>query len=191
MVGVECSHHCAIPACKRLFNAPVCRRNRYKNSYCCSPHVESECHYPWYLSMTIYIFAFDIRRSKSAISNLGYLVHRWALASFRLFKRTSISTPELFSWLRERRALGNPETNCLLIGFCEEKSKPSLIGAFMLARGVSRRYKVRIANFWLQEPCVACSPRKSFTEPCEAHVIYHMRKWRSRTSQLFVAPTRR
>ena len=42
------------------------------------------------------------------------------------------------SGLRERRALGNPETKCLLIGFREEKSNASLIGAFMLARGVSR-----------------------------------------------------
>ena len=45
------------------------------------------------------------------------------------------------SGLRERRALGNPETKCLLIGFREEKSNASLIGAFMLARGVSRRRK--------------------------------------------------
>ena len=39
--------------------------------------------------------------------------------------------------------------------------KASLIGAFMLERGVSRRRKVQIANFWLQEPYGACSP-----EPC-------------------------
>ena len=56
-------------------------------------------------------------------------------------------SPELFSWLREKRALGNPETDCLLIGFREEQSKESPIGAFMLARGVSRRRKVQIANF--------------------------------------------
>ena len=62
---------------------------------------------------------------------------------------TSISTPELFSSPWERRALGNPETKCLLIGFREEQSKASLIGAFMLARGVSRRRKAQIANFWL------------------------------------------
>ena len=62
---------------------------------------------------------------------------------------TAISTPELFFWRRERRALGNPETKCLLIGFREEQSKASLIGAFMLARGVSRRRKVQIANSWL------------------------------------------
>ena len=43
--------------------------------------------------------------------------------------------------------MGNPETNSLLIGFREEQSKASLIGAFMLARGVSRRRKVQIANF--------------------------------------------
>ena len=42
-----------------------------------------------------------------------------------------ISTPELFSRLRERRALGNPETKCLLTGFREEQSKSSLIGAFI------------------------------------------------------------
>ena len=46
----------------------------------------------------------------------------------------SISTPELFFRLRERRALGIPEIKCLLIGFREEQSKASLIGAFMLAR---------------------------------------------------------
>ena len=54
--------------------------------------------------------------------------------------------------------MGNPETNCLLIGFREEQSTASLIGAFMLARGVSRRRKVQIADFWLQEPYGACSP---------------------------------
>ena len=32
---------------------------------------------------------------------------------------------------RERRAMGNPETKCLLIGFREEQSKASLNGAFM------------------------------------------------------------
>ena len=77
----------------------------------------------------------------------------------------SISTPELFSWPRERRALGNPETKCLLIGFREEQSKASLIGAFMLARGVSRRSKVQITNLWLSEPYGACSPTQSFPEP--------------------------
>ena len=38
----------------------------------------------------------------------------------------------------------NPETKCLLIDFREEQSKASLIGAFMLARAVSRRRKVQI-----------------------------------------------
>ena len=47
----------------------------------------------------------------------------------------------------EERALGNPKTKCLLIGFHEEQSKASLIGAFMVARGVSRRRTVQIANF--------------------------------------------
>ena len=37
--------------------------------------------------------------------------------------------------------MGNPETKCLLIGFREEQSKASLIGAFMLEQGVSRRRK--------------------------------------------------
>ena len=32
--------------------------------------------------------------------------------------------------MRERRALGNPETKCLLVGFREEQSKASLIGAY-------------------------------------------------------------
>ena len=49
--------------------------------------------------------------------------------------------------MRERRVLGNPETRGLLIGFREEQSKASLIGAFMLARGLTRRRKVQIANF--------------------------------------------
>ena len=49
--------------------------------------------------------------------------------------------------MRERRTLGNPEAKCLLIGFREEQSKASVIGAFMLAREVSRRRKVQIANF--------------------------------------------
>ena len=40
------------------------------------------------------------------------------------YSTTSISTPKLFSWLRERRALGNPE---ILIGFREKESKASLI----------------------------------------------------------------
>ena len=57
----------------------------------------------------------------------------------------AISTPELFSWLRERRALGNPETKCLLIGFPEEQLKASLIECAMLAREVSRRRTVQIA----------------------------------------------
>ena len=41
-----------------------------------------------------------------------------------------------------QKGSGNPETNCLLIGFREEQSKVSLISAFMLARGVTRRRKV-------------------------------------------------
>ena len=45
--------------------------------------------------------------------------------------------------------MGNPETKCPLIGFREEQPKASLIGAFMLARELSRRRKVQIANFWL------------------------------------------
>ena len=32
--------------------------------------------------------------------------------------------------MRERRALGNPETKCLLVGFREEQSKASVIGAY-------------------------------------------------------------
>ena len=55
----------------------------------------------------------------------------------------------LLCTLRDRRALGNPETKCLLIGFREEQSKASLIGAFMLALRVSRRRKVQIAKLWL------------------------------------------
>ena len=53
--------------------------------------------------------------------------------------------------LTEReKSSGEPYiTKCLLIGFREEQSKASLIGAFMLARGVSRRRKVPIASFWL------------------------------------------
>ena len=47
-----------------------------------------------------------------------------------------------------RRALGKPETKCLFTGFREEQCKASLIGAFMLARGVSRRRKVQIAHFF-------------------------------------------
>ena len=53
---------------------------------------------------------------------------------------------------------GNPETKCLLIGFWEEQSKASLIDTFMLARGVSRRRKVQIANFWLWKPLTAHVP---------------------------------
>ena len=41
---------------------------------------------------------------------------------------------------RKRRAQGNPETKSLLDGFHEEQSKASLIGDFMLPRGV-RRFK--------------------------------------------------
>ena len=59
------------------------------------------------------------------------------------------STPELFSPSVKRRALGNPETKCLLIGFREEQSKAARIGAFMLVRGVRGRRKVQIANFLL------------------------------------------
>ena len=44
----------------------------------------------------------------------------------------------------ERRALGNPETKCLLIGFHEEQSKR---GVFMLERRVSRHRKVETPNF--------------------------------------------
>ena len=44
---------------------------------------------------------------------------------------------------------GNPETKCLLIGFHEEQSKASLIGAVILARGVSRCRKVQMVNLWL------------------------------------------
>ena len=47
------------------------------------------------------------------------------------------------------KSSGDPEIKCLLIGLREEQSKASVIGAFMLARGVSRRRKVQIANFWL------------------------------------------
>ena len=75
---------------------------------------------------------------------------RWGFEFVIGFLRPrSISTPELFSWLRERRALGNPETKCLPIGFREEQWTASLIGAFVLARGVSRRCKVQIGNCWL------------------------------------------
>ena len=45
------------------------------------------------------------------------------------------------------RALGNPETKCFHIGVREEQSKASLIGAFMLALGVSRPHEVQIAQF--------------------------------------------
>ena len=85
-----------------------------------------------------------IVKSKTNPSNIGIKV-----LDMEWDHRRTISTPELFSWLSERRALGNPETKCLLIGFREEQSKASLIGAFMLARGVSRRRKVPIAGFWL------------------------------------------
>ena len=37
-----------------------------------------------------------------------------------------ISTPELFPWLRERQALGNPETKCLLIGFSKKNHQKRL-----------------------------------------------------------------
>ena len=39
------------------------------------------------------------------------------------------------------------ETRCRLIGFREEQCKASLIGAFVLARGVSSHHKVQITNF--------------------------------------------
>ena len=44
------------------------------------------------------------------------------------------------------KSSGNPETGCHLTGFCEEQSKASLIGAFMLGRGVRRHHKVQIVN---------------------------------------------
>ena len=53
------------------------------------------------------------------------------------------SRPQSSSFLRIR-ALGNPDTKCLLIGFRKEHSC-----AFMLARAENRRRKVQIANCWL------------------------------------------
>lgn len=60
-----------------------------------------------------------------------------------------ISTPELFpfahDWGKEELWGTVTQKQCLLIGFREEW-KASLIGAFMLARGVSRRRTVQIAS---------------------------------------------
>ena len=46
------------------------------------------------------------------------------------------------------KSSGEPRKN-LLIGFCEEQSKASLIGEFALPQGVSRCRKAQIANFWI------------------------------------------
>ena len=80
----------------------------------------------------------------------------------KVVRQYTFSTPELFCWLRERRALGNPETKCLSIGFRGEQWTMSLIGAFVLARWVSRCRKIQIGNFLLWEPYGACSPTQSF-----------------------------
>ena len=58
------------------------------------------------------------------------------------------SRPQSSSPLRIR-ALGNPDTRCLLTGFRKEQRQASLIGAFMLARAENRRRKVQKANCWL------------------------------------------
>ena len=87
---------------------------------------------------------------KLLICSCWFLYGKGVVARIRLCEGAfctwtdAISTPELFSWMRERRALGNPETKCLLIGFRKEQSNASLIGVFMLARGVSRRRKVQV-----------------------------------------------
>ena len=68
--------------------------------------------------------------------------------SQRLTHRVCITLEPRARLLTEgEKSSGNPETRCLLIGFREEQSKAPLIGAFMLAGGVSRRRKVQIANF--------------------------------------------
>ena len=70
------------------------------------------------------------------------------------------SRPQTLLLIEGEKSSGEP-----FIGFREEQSNASLIGAFMLARGVSRRRKVQIANFWLYESHGACSPTKSSPEP--------------------------
>ena len=57
--------------------------------------------------------------------------------------------PRALLFTEGEKSSGEPRTKCLLIGVREEQSKASLIGAFMLARGVSRRRKVQIAKSWL------------------------------------------
>ena len=81
----------------------------------------------------------------------GYVFFNLLYHDFREIRKTepNLDPRALLLTDGERRALGNPETKCLLIGFREEQSKASLICALVLARGVSRRSKVQIANFWL------------------------------------------
>ena len=87
--------------------------------------------------------------SESVSESLSQWVIQWVSEWVIESVSHSISTPELFSCLKERKALGNPQTKCLLIGLREEQSKASLIGVFLLTRGVNRRRKVQMANFWL------------------------------------------
>ena len=85
-------------------------------------------------------------QSSFDLSNLVFLfcfvrmINRHASSIFfKIYNSVNVDPRAL-----ERRALGNPETKCLLIGFHEDQSKASLIGAFMLARGVSKRHKFQI-----------------------------------------------
>ena len=65
------------------------------------------------------------------------------------FKDGDNLDPGALLFTEGEKSSGSPEAKCLLVGFREEQSKASLIGAFMLAWGVSRRRKVQIANFCL------------------------------------------
>ena len=124
---------------------------------------QTNTHLGRYFTLQFFYVLFIKTRNNSKDSLVNWKIMNFKRNSWQMYLRslldsdvldnnwttTPISTPGLFSWLREIRALGNPETKCLLIGFREEQSKASLIGAFMLARGVSRRRKVQIASFWL------------------------------------------
>ena len=64
-----------------------------------------------------------------------------------MLKERGQSRSQSSSLDRGRKELwGTLKQSVLFIGFREEQSKASLIGAFMLARGLSRRRKVL---FWL------------------------------------------
>ena len=71
----------------------------------------------------------------------------------RFNRKMSFHFPSVFPLISDRLVWHNGKhPKCLIFGFREEQSKASLIGAFMLARGVSRRRKAQIANFWLKNP---------------------------------------